>query len=79
MDKQLLRDYRERYRIVSELERQEQQTATLAERWQQLNSLWNLAIGLGMTSGADPDIATVRQRWVKLKEQYERASLSPLA
>ena len=72
MDKQLLRDYRERYRIVSELEWQEQQATTIVERWQQLNALWNLAIGLGMTSGSDTDIDTVRRRWVKLKEQYER-------
>jgi hypothetical protein len=72
MDKQLLRDYRERYRIVAELEQQEQQAATIAERWQQLNALWNLAVGLGINGPSDDDVATVRQRWVKLKEQYER-------
>jgi hypothetical protein len=72
MDKQLLHDYRERYRIVTELEQREQQAATIAERWQQLNALWSLAIGLGISNGADTGIDTVRQRWVNLKEQYER-------
>ncbi len=71
MDKQLLREYRERYRVLSEIQRQEQQTATLARRWQQLNALLNLAIGLGITSSSVDDIEIVRRRWVTLKERYE--------
>ena len=72
MDKQLLRDYRERYRVVAEREQQEQMTATITERWQQLNALWSLAVGLGLTPSSE-DVDLVRQRWVKLKERYERA------
>ncbi len=71
MDKKLLREYRERYHIVAEMELQEQQAATVAERWQQLNALWNLASGLKIRSTAD-DVAIVRHRWVQLKERYER-------
>ncbi len=72
MDKKLLREYRERYRIVAEVELQEQQAATIAERWQQLNALWNLASGLGIHSTTDDDVDIVRHRWVQLKEQHER-------
>ena len=72
MDKKLLREYRERYRVVAEVERQEQQAATIAKRWQQLNALWNLASGLAIHSGAE-DVDTVRRRWVQLKERYERS------
>ena len=72
MDKKLLREYRERYRIVAEVELQEQQVATIAERWQQLNALWCLASGLGIRSSAADDVDPVRRRWVHLKERHER-------
>ena len=70
-DKKLLHEYRERYRIVAEVELQEQRAATVAERWQQLNALWNLASGLEIRNTAD-DVDAVRRRWVQLKEHYER-------
>jgi hypothetical protein len=71
MDKKQLHEYRERYRVVAEVELREQQAATMAERWQQLNALWNLASGLGICNTVD-DIDPVRRRWVQLKEHYER-------
>jgi hypothetical protein len=72
MDKKLLREYQERYRVVAELEMKERQAATLTERWEQLNALFNLASGLAIRSVADDD-DTVRRRWAQLKEQYERS------
>ena len=71
VDKKLVREYRERYRIVAEVELQEQKTATIGERWRQLNALWNLANELGVRSTPD-DVNTVRRRWVKIMEQHER-------
>jgi hypothetical protein len=68
MDKRLMREFRERYQAVADTEIREQQAATVAERWQQLNSLWRMAVGLGLplTHNHDDDEA-VYLRWAKLK------------
>ena len=45
MDRNLAQQFRERWQAV---EAQEQQTAFIALRWQQLNAIWRLAVGLGL-------------------------------
>jgi hypothetical protein len=41
--------------------------ASVEARWQQLNSIFRLAIGLGLTKEGSADEDTVHQRWARLK------------
>ena len=63
-----LKAYCARWQAVAEVERQELQTATLELRWQQLNSVIGMAVGLGIFQPAEDKIE-VFQRWAKLKEK----------
>ncbi len=62
-----LKAYLARWQAVEEVERQELQTATLELRWQQLNAVIGMAIGLGIYETTE-DESEVFQRWAKLKE-----------
>ena len=57
-----------RWQAVAEVERQELQTATLELRWQQLNAVIGMAVGLGVFQPAE-DVIEVFQQWAKLKEK----------
>lgn len=72
----ILKAYRARWQAVEEIERQELQNATLELRWQQLNAVIGLAIGLGIYQPVEDDIEVI-QRWAKLKENA--ASQRPAA
>jgi hypothetical protein len=61
-----LKAYCTRWHAVAEVERQELQTATLELRWQQLNAVIGMAVGLGIFTAAEDEIE-VFQRWAKLK------------
>lgn len=63
-----LKDYCTRFQAVAEVERQELQTATVELRWQQLNAVIGMAVGLGIFQPAEDEIE-VFQRWAKLKEK----------
>ena len=63
-----LKAYRARWQAVEEIERQELQTASLELRWQQLNAVIGIAIGLGIFMPAEDEIE-VFQRWARLKEK----------
>lgn len=63
-----LKAYCTRWQAVAEVERHELQTATLELRWQQLNAVIGMAIGLGIFQPAEDEIE-VFQRWAKLKEK----------
>ncbi len=68
MDKQLAQEFRDRWQAVKAIEIQEQRVAPPALRWQQLNSLIGMAMGLGIfQSGLDKGEDEVSQRWLKLK------------
>jgi hypothetical protein len=68
MDAQLARQFRERWQAVAAVEAEEQMAATLDLRWQQLNAIARLAIGLRLPLiEVDRQEEVVRQRWVKLK------------
>ena len=43
------RTYRDRWMAVNKIEMQEQQSASIALRWQQLNSIYRLAKVLGLS------------------------------
>jgi hypothetical protein len=62
------RAYRDRWRAVREVERQEQRAALIDLRWKQTNSILSLAIGLNLVLDHSPDQdKIVRQRWEKLR------------
>ena len=64
-----LKAYLARWQAVEEVERQELQTATLELRWQQLNALIGMAIGLGIYQPTE-DESEVFQRWAILKDHH---------
>ena len=63
-----LKAYLARWHAVEEVERQEIQSATTELRWQQLNAVIRMAIGLGVYE-SNKDETEVFQRWAKLKNQ----------
>ncbi len=67
-DAQSAKKFRDRWREVEAIEIEEQRTASVALRWQQLNAIFRLAVGLGVPlSGLDEQEEIVRQRWARLK------------
>jgi len=66
---QRVKRFRDRWREVEAIEIEEQRTASVALRWQQLNAIFRLAVGLGLTlAESDEQEQIVRRRWTKLKE-----------
>ena len=60
--------YKERWKEVREIERQEAQANTFQERWSKLNAIFNLALGLGLLENLPPDQEElIWQRWATLK------------
>ncbi len=77
MDRSMLQEYRSRWQAVAAVEKKEQQSASLAQRWQQLNAILRLATRLELQSLADDhQVNLVRQRWLRLKTAYLNASES---
>ena len=69
IDAQRVKMFRDRWREVEAIEIEEQRTASVALRWQQLNAIFRLAVGLGLTlAESDEQEQIVRRRWTKLKE-----------
>jgi hypothetical protein len=69
MDVHLVQEYRSRWQAVAEVEAAEQREATIANRWQQLNAILQMAMALGLDLDAQAeDELAVWQRWAKLKE-----------
>lgn len=64
-----LKSYLARWQAVDEIERQELQNATLELRWQQLNAIIGMAIGLNIYKSRGENEVEVIQRWLKLKEK----------
>lgn len=62
-----IKTYLARWQAVSEVELHELQTTTVAVRWQQLNSIIGMAIGLGIHRPVEDD-PEISQRWAKLRE-----------
>ena len=67
MNKEMMA-YRDRWHAIAEIERQELQRASVDERWQQLNAIIGLAIGLGIMM-SDQSEEEVYLQWAKLKNQ----------
>ncbi len=70
MDRQLLIDYREGWQAVEMIEQRENKLASIAQRWLELNSIYNLAVGLGLVFEENRDQENiVWKRWSTLKNR----------
>ena len=63
-----LKVYQARWATVNAFVAEERRNASLELRWQQLNSAYAMAKGLGLVH-EDPSEAGVFERWAKLKEK----------
>ena len=63
--------YKERWRAVAEIELQELRSTSIEKKWQQLNSIINLARQLGIFR-PDPSEKVTYQQWAKVKEKADR-------
>jgi hypothetical protein len=66
-----IRLYKDRWRAVEEIERQELRAMSPEEHWQKLNAIARFALETGMEIEKDNDEMDVFRRWVKLKSGYE--------
>jgi len=68
-----IRFYRERWKAVEEIERQELRAMTLEEHWRKLNAIVRFAIETGMHRDDDDDESEMEVflRWAKIKAKYE--------
>jgi len=61
-----IRFYRERWKAVEEIERQELRAMTLEEHWRKLNAIARFAIETGMQRDDDEGEMEVFLRWGKI-------------
>ena len=66
-----IRFYKERWKAVEEIERQELRAMTLEDHWRKLNAIVRFAIETGMKREDDDGEMEVFLRWAKIKAQYE--------
>jgi hypothetical protein len=59
--------YRERWKAVEEIERQELRAISLEDQWRQINSLFQFALGLGLSRGDNDGEMDMFFLWAKLK------------
>lgn len=71
MDVGDIRFYKERWKAVEEIERQELRALTLEEHWRKLNAIVRFAIETGMQPEEENGEMEVFLRWAKIKTQYE--------
>jgi hypothetical protein len=74
MDVGDIRFYKERWKAVEEIERQELRAMTLEDHWRKLNAIVRFAIEIGMKRDDDDGEMEVILRWAKIKTQYEAGS-----
>ena len=65
--------YKERWKAVEEIERQELRAMTLEEHWRKLNAIARFAIETGMEKDQDKEDGEMEVflRWAEIKSQYE--------
>ena len=66
-----IRFYKERWKAVEEIEREELRAMTLEDHWRKLNAIVRFAIEAGMKLEDDDGEMEVFLRWAKIKERYE--------
>jgi len=62
-----IRFYRERWKAVEEIERQELRAMSVEKHWMQINNLFRFAIENGLTRGNDDGEMEVFLRWARLR------------
>lgn len=66
-----IRLYKDRWKAVEEIERQELRAMTFEDHWRKLNAIVRFALGTGMEIKRDNSEMEVFSRWSKLKSTYE--------
>jgi hypothetical protein len=66
-----VRFYRDRWKAVYEVEREELRALSMEKRWEQINNLARFAFDHGLTRGDDDGEMQVFLRWAKLKAIYD--------
>lgn len=66
-----IRLYKDRWKAVDEIRRQELRAMTPDEHWRRLNAIVRFAIETGMENNKDKSETEVFLRWAKLKVLYE--------
>ena len=67
MDVGDIRFYKERWKAVEEIERQELRAMSLEEHWFKLNAIARFAIEMGIAHNDEDGEMEVFKRWAKLK------------
>ena len=70
MDASEAKAYVQRWEAVAEIEKQEQQSRSVAENWRQLNAIQRRAARLGITREDDEGEMALFLLWARLKAQY---------
>jgi hypothetical protein len=65
--------YRDRWKAVEEIERQELRASTVQTNWRQLNSILRRSIRLELRRGDDDGEMEIFKRWTILRNHYESA------
>lgn len=71
LDAETLRAYRQRWQMVAQITESERKHETVAEHWQQLNSLMQMSAALGLLVAANESEATEPdQHWNQLRQIF---------
>jgi hypothetical protein len=65
-----IRAYKERWRAVQEIERQELRALTPKRNWKHLNAIMRRARRLGIRRGDDDGEMEVFKRWARIRQYY---------
>jgi hypothetical protein len=63
--------FRKRWKAVAQVEKEEARQATLEDRWQQLNAIYRIAMGLKLINPINNSKQEVYLRWAKLKDIHQ--------
>ena len=69
-----IKPYRDRWKAVEEIERQELRAMTVEKHWKQINNLVRFAVENGLMRGDDDNEMEVFLRWAKLRELFEQGN-----
>jgi len=67
MSDELIKQFQSRWQAVHAVEADEQRRASMTLRWQQMNSILQLAWGLSIPASESEEEEIVWQRWARLK------------
>lgn len=68
----LIKESMNRYKILDELDELDRESDTLEIRWKRMNSILLLGRELGLDKREVTDEQSVRDSWLKIKNNYEQ-------